>query len=257
MTLQGTNTYVISAPNADTAVIVDPGEEAVQEDQLAAIRDFLGEKTVELILVTHHHHDHTGAVNAFHQAFGAPVRAGLDQWCRGGGEKLTDGETISAGGTQIQVVHTPGHTSDHFCFFIADDGAGSVLTGDTILGSGTTMLDFPDGKLGDYLMSLDVLEALETDEAVTVLPAHGPKLDSVASIAAQYRAHRLSRVEQMEQLLGGAENVETPVHNDSAQVKELAEKLYGDVPVEVRVPAQRTMAATLEFLAETAHSPAP
>ncbi len=72
----------------------------------------------------------------------------------------------------MRVIATPGHTSDSLCFHLPGDGThGSVLTGDTILGSGTTVLDYPDGTLGDYLASLDRLEQLGP---ATVLPGPRP-----------------------------------------------------------------------------------
>jgi glyoxylase-like metal-dependent hydrolase (beta-lactamase superfamily II) len=96
----------------------------------------------------------------FHELTGAPVRAADPVQCHGG-EPLRAGEVIQAAGVEIRVLATPGHTSDSVCFHLPGDGPdGSVLTGDTILGRGTTVLDYPDGRLGDYLSSLDTLESL-------------------------------------------------------------------------------------------------
>src|SRR5699024_6454971 len=80
MTLEGTNTYVLAAPGADTVVIVDPGFGEGAADHAAQVAKVVGERKVELILITHHHLDHTGAVDTFHQRFGAPVRAVAEQW---------------------------------------------------------------------------------------------------------------------------------------------------------------------------------
>ena len=125
---------------------------------------------------------------------GAPVRAADPAHCHGA-PPLQDGETIRAAGTDIRVLATPGHTSDSLCFHLPQDGPhGSVLTGDTILGSGTTVLDYPDGTLRDYLDSLDRLERLGP---ATVLPAHGPVLPALDAVARAYRDHRQGRLEQV------------------------------------------------------------
>ncbi|HSO16959.1 MAG TPA: MBL fold metallo-hydrolase, partial [Arthrobacter sp.] len=146
MSLHGTNSYVIAAPGAAGTVVVDPGP--LDEPHL---QELARAGAVELILITHRHADHTAAAARFSELTGAPVRAMDPAHCHGG-SPLADGEVIHAAGAEIRVVATPGHTSDSVCFHLPDDGAqGSVLTGDTILGLGTTVLDYPDGTLGDYL----------------------------------------------------------------------------------------------------------
>src|SRR5699024_3673632 len=97
---------------------------------------------------------------------------------------------------QVEVVHTPGHTSDSVCFWLPQHQA--MITGDTILGRGTTMLDFPDGTLTDYLASLDRLA--QYAEAI-LLPAHGPTGARLKPLAQQYRQHRLERLDQVQALL--------------------------------------------------------
>ncbi len=204
-------------------------------------------RRVELILVTHRHGDHTGAVDLFHERSGAPVRAHHRDWCRQA-EPLAAGEVLQAAGVRVEVLHTPGHTSDSVCLHLPDDGpAGSVLTGDTILGHGTTMLDHPDGTLADYLGSLGRLEALGR---ARVLPAHGPALDSVAEAASRYRAHRQDRLEQVRVLLASRPEAE----RDAVTAEELAEQIYPGLEGVVRRVSVQTMAAHLRFLRET---PAP
>ena len=73
MTLEGTNTYVLAAPGADTVVIVDPGFGDGAADHAAQVANVVGDRKVELILITHHHLDHTGAADT--TSAGAPVRA--------------------------------------------------------------------------------------------------------------------------------------------------------------------------------------
>ncbi len=232
MSLDGTNSYVVSAAGANAAVVVDPGPD--DEGHLRRLAD-LG--PVELILVTHRHADHTAGSERLRKLTGAPVRA-LDLRHCHGGEPLRDGDTIRAAGVAIKVLATPGHTSDSVCFHLPDDGAhGSVLTGDTILGRGTTVLDYPDGALGDYLESLDLLEALG---AATVLPAHGPVLPSLVAIARDYRTHRLERLAQIRAALERL--------GREATVAAVADAVYADVEPSVRRAAEMSVAAQLDYL---------
>lgn len=253
MTLGGTNTYVLAAPGSDTAVIVDPGFDQGAAEHADTVANVLGDRTVELILVTHHHFDHTGAVDTFYDRFGAPVRALDDQWCRDAHVLVAD-EVIVAAGMQIRVVATAGHTSDSVSFFLPDDNAvphpgGTVLTGDTILGEGTTMLDYPDGTLDDYLQSMTTLAGLEhSGHQVAVLPAHGPTLDSVARTAEEYRNHRLVRVDQLAEMVADYPPIISPVDWESVTVHDLSLQLYPELPDMVRGPAKKTLAATLDYL---------
>lgn len=253
MTLNGTNTYVIAAPGSTSAVIVDPGHATGAAEHAATVSDVLDGRTVEAILITHHHLDHTGALEAFIEHFDAPVRAAAEQWCRNA-PPLLDGEVITGANTKIRVIATAGHTSDSMSFFLPDDDAvphpgGTVLTGDTILGEGTTMLDYPDGSLEQYLASLHTLAALEgSGRQVAVLPAHGPTLASVARTAEQYRTHRLERVEQLREMITGMPPILTPVDWESVVVHDLSMRLYPKLPDVVRGPAKKTLAATLDYL---------
>lgn len=253
MTLGGTNTYVLAAPDSETVVIVDPGFHDGATAHADAVANVLGDRRVELILVTHHHLDHTGAVDTFAERFTAPVRAVDEHWCLQANPLVAD-EMIAAGGLQIRVIATPGHTSDSVCFFLPEDHAaphpgGTVLTGDTILGEGTTMLDYPDGTLEDYLDSMATLAGLEeSGRQVAVLPAHGPTLESVARTAKDYRDHRMVRVDQLRELTADEPPILSPVDWESVVVHDLSMQLYPKLPDMVRGPAKKTLAATLEYL---------
>lgn len=232
MSLDGTNSYVIAAPGSQHVAVVDPGPE--DGPHLAALA---ASGKVDVVLITHRHADHTEASARFHELTGAPVRAALAEYCHGG-EPLTDNEVIHAGGVEIRVLATPGHTSDSLCFHLPEDGPkGSVLTGDTILGRGTTVLDYPDGRLGDYLASLDRLEALG---AATLLPAHGPVLPALDAKCREYREHREQRLDQIRSALAHV--------GEDATIAEVTDVVYADVDPSVRWAAETSVAAQLDYL---------
>ncbi|MFJ4263757.1 MBL fold metallo-hydrolase [Paenarthrobacter nicotinovorans] len=232
MSLDGTNSYVIGVPGSGHVAVVDPGPS--DEKHLA---ELAAAGVVDVVLITHRHADHTEASARFHELTGAPVRAALEEHCHGG-EKLSDGEVLNAGGVEIRVVATPGHTSDSLCFQLPDDGPhGSVITGDTILGRGTTVLDYPDGRLGDYLNSLDRLEALG---AATLLPAHGPVLPAIDEKCREYRDHRQQRLDQIRAAL-------EQVGRD-ATIAQVTDVVYADVDPSVRWAAETSVAAQLDYL---------
>ena len=238
MSLGGTNSYLIGAPGATGRIVVDPGP--LDEPHLQALA---GDGTVELILITHRHADHTAAARRFSELTGAPVRAADPAHCHGG-PPLSDGETLHAAGTVIRVLATPGHTSDSLCFHLPQDGPhGSVLTGDTILGTGTTVLDYPDGTLGDYLESLDGLERLG---AATVLPAHGPVLPALDAVARAYREHRQGRLDQIRAALA-ALGADAGASFD-ADVSAVTDAVYADVDPSVRRAAELSVSAQLDYL---------
>lgn len=228
MTLDGTNTYGIGAADAGSTVIVDPGpDDAGHIAKLVALNP-------ELILVTHHHADHTGASAELHRLTGAPVRA-LDPAHCHGGDPLVDGELIEAAGARIRVLTTPGHTADSLCLHLPDDG--SVLTGDTILGRGTTVIVGGDGSLADYLRSLEALHGLGD---LTVLPGHGPQLPSIADACDQLIAHRQQRLDEVRLALAtlGAD----------ATVQQVTDAVYPEVDPSIRFAAEQSVHAQLEYL---------
>ncbi|MEN8582059.1 MBL fold metallo-hydrolase [Burkholderia sp. RS01] len=232
MSLDGTNSYVIGEPGHPAAVVADPGPADERH-----LQELAGTGSVELILITHRHADHTAGAARLHELTGAPVRAADPAHCLAGAP-LLPGETIAAGGTEIRVVATPGHTSDSVCFHLPFDGAsGSVLTGDTILGRGTTVLDHPDGRLSDYLSSLDRLELLGP---ATVLPAHGPVLPALDAVVRAYRDHRLDRLAQIRAALSDL--------GGDPGVTEVTNVVYSDVDPSVRRAAENSVAAQLEYL---------
>jgi glyoxylase-like metal-dependent hydrolase (beta-lactamase superfamily II) len=246
MTLDGTNTFVIRAPGAVSSVVVDPGPEIPEHlDRIESLGP------VELILLTHHHADHAASAPELARRTGAPVRAFRPDLCIDA-DPLLDGDAIDAAGARIITIATPGHTHDSVCFqlpgdspFGADERLGSILTGDTILGRGTTILAQPTGALRDYLRSLERLRDLES--AQLVLPAHGPALPRLATVAADYLTHRAGRLAQLEAAL---EELGLRPSRDPAVIARVTDLVYRNISSSVRFAAEASTAAQLEYLVD-------
>ena len=233
MTLEGTNSWVLRAPGNETCVIVDPGEQ--DEAHLARVA---GCGPVELILLTHRHHDHAGGAARFAALTGAPVRA-LDPTLVLGSEALADGDVVAAAGVELRVLGTPGHTSDSLCFLLdGPDTEPAVLTGDTILGRGTTVIAHPDGALGPYLGSLRRLA--ELPDGTAVLPGHGPELPDAPATARAYLAHRRQRLDQVRDALAAL--------GPDATARQVVELVYADVDRSLWPVAEWSVRAQLDHL---------
>lgn len=228
MTLDGTNTWVLRGAGSDEMVIVDPGpDDDVHIERIAS----LGK--IPLVLISHKHDDHTGGIDKLVALTGAVVRSVGSGFLRGLGGPLTDGEVIDAAGLRIKVLATPGHTADSLTFLV--DSA--VLTADTVLGRGTTVIDSEDGNLREYLESLHRLKGLG---ARTVLPGHGPDLPDLAEVATSYLAHREERLDQVRAALR--------VLGDDASVRQVVEHVYTDVDHKLWDAAEKSVQAQLEYL---------
>ncbi|MFD8200143.1 MBL fold metallo-hydrolase [Streptomyces sp. NPDC059701] len=238
MTLDGTNTWILAEPDSDLAVVVDPGP--LDDTHLRNVVDTAERagKRVALTLLTHGHPDHAEGAARFAALTRTKVRA-LDPALRLGDEGLAAGEVITVGGLELRVVPTPGHTADSLSFHLPADRA--VLTGDTVLGRGTTMVAHPDGRLGDYLDSLRRLRSLAADDGVhTVLPGHGPVLEDAQGAVEFYLAHRAHRLAQ----------VETAVEDGYRTPGEVVAQVYADVDRSLWPAAELSVRAQLEYLGE-------
>ena len=233
MTLEGTNTWVLRAPGARGCVVVDPGD-----DEPGHLQRVAAHGPVEMVLLTHRHHDHAGGARRFAALTGAPVRA-LDPALTLGSEAFGEGDVVAAAGVELRVVATPGHTADSVAFLLdGPDAAQAVLSGDTVLGRGTTVIDPTDGALGPYLHSLRRLADLAPGTAV--LPGHGPELPDAPAVAAAYLAHREQRLEQVRAALVrlGAD----------ATARQVVELVYVDVDESLWPAAEWSVRAQLEYL---------
>jgi glyoxylase-like metal-dependent hydrolase (beta-lactamase superfamily II) len=216
MTLDGTNTWLLRAPGSSAGyVVVDPGP--LDEGHLRAVADH---GPIEGILITHGHFDHTEGVPRLSEITGAPVldRAG----------------TYEVGGLSVRAIETPGHSSDSVCYVIDDE---AVLSGDTILGRGTTIVAWPDGDLASYLTSLGALEGLGS---MPVLPGHGPALSDCAAASVYYRTHREARLEQ----------VRAAVAAGATEAIDVVRVVYADVDRVLWPAAEATVRAQLAYLTE-------
>ena len=225
MTLDGTNTWVLRAPDASSCVVVDPGP--LTEEHLQAVAAC---GPVDVVLLTHGHVDHSEGAGRLAELTGAAVRA-LDPRHRLGDEGLDDGDVVRGGGLEVRVVATPGHSADSLSFLLDD----AVLTGDTILGRGTTVVAHPDGVLAAYLASLRRLQELGD---LTVLPGHGPELPSAGGVAAQFLAHREQRLDQ----------VRAAVSAGATTAEEVVAVVYADVDRVLWPAATLSVRAQLAYL---------
>jgi glyoxylase-like metal-dependent hydrolase (beta-lactamase superfamily II) len=238
MTLDGTNTWIVSEPDSELAVVIDPGPlDDAHLEHVVAVAEAAG-KRVALTLLTHGHPDHADGAGRFAELTRTDVRA-LDPDLRLGDEGLAGGDVVTVGGLELRVVAAPGHTADSLCFHLPADRA--VLTGDTVLGRGTTVVAHPDGRLGDYLDSLRRLRSLTVDDGVdTVLPGHGPVLEDAQGAVEFYLAHRANRLAQ----------VETAVESGYVSASEIVAHVYAAVDRSLWPAAELSVLAQLDYLKE-------
>ena len=237
MTLDGTNTWVLREPGSSRSVVIDPGPEIPAH--LDAVASCAAD--VAAVLLTHGHLDHSEAARSFAERMRCGVRA-LDPQHRLGAEGLADGDVVEVDGLELRVVGTPGHTSDSLSFVLPAERA--VLTGDTVLGRGTTVVAHPDGRLGAYLDSLDRLHALaEAQEVDVVWPGHGPVLDDALRVLDFYIAHRRERLAQVREALRSLGDVP-----EDGLARQVVETVYADVDPVLWGAADLSVRAQIEHL---------
>ena len=235
LTLDGTNTWILAEPGARRCVVVDPGP--LDESHLRAVLTAAWE--VGVVLLTHGHADHAEGARWFAEQAHCGVRA-LDPAHRLGDEGLNDGDVVDVDGLEVRIVGTPGHTLDSLSFLLPAEEA--VLTGDTVLGRGTSVVAHPDGRLGAYLKSLQRLRQLADREPLhRILPGHGPVLQDAARALSAYLEHRQERLAQVRQALGAG--ADSP--------RAVVEQVYADVDPVLWPAAELSVRAQLAYLSET------
>jgi glyoxylase-like metal-dependent hydrolase (beta-lactamase superfamily II) len=238
MTLEGTNTYLVGAAGTGEVLVVDPGPDVLEHRQAVDGAVARLDARVVGVVVTHHHRDHAQAAG-WSADWGVPLWAftpDLVEDSAHGAARATplrDGERLRRAGVTLEAVHTPGHASDHLCLRLTDNDV--VLTGDHVLGRGTTVVVWPDGDMAQYMSSL---RRLASSPAAALYPGHGPMLDEPAAKLAEYLAHREAREQQvLEALLAGDR---TP--------KEIVVRVYAEVDPALHPAAERSVCAHLEKL---------
>ncbi len=227
----GTNTWIVDA--GPVAVVIDPGPD--DDQHLAAIDKRLGSTTVGVVLVTHSHPDHLPLAERLAKRHLAAVRRYPE---------LADGDIVRVGNLNVTALYTPGHSADHLSFWLAGDRA--VFTGDLVLGSGSSMVAYPEGDVAAYLRSLERLAAMKPR---ILFPGHWDPITDAMGKLEEYRAHRLEREAQ----------VLAEVGRGSGTTPELARRVYGpDLGDELMSAAEMTLRAHLKKLVDdgavTVHS---
>ena len=221
-TLEGTNTWLVGD---GPAVVIDPGPD--DPGHVRAVVERAG--TVAAILLTHRHPDHAPAARPLSEMTGAPVHSFQPE---PGELALRDEQTLEVDGVRLTALHTPGHTSDHLCFLLANHGR-AVFTGDAVLGRGTSVISPPDGDMAAYVRSLQRLRDLEP---TTIYPGHGPTVLTPVGRLDYYLRHRQDREDQILRAL--ADGKRSPA--------EMVPGIYGgEVPQDMFPAAARSVLAHL------------
>jgi len=239
-TYLGTGTYIVG--RGEVAVI-DPGPD-LPEHLDAILAATAGERIIA-IPITHHHSDHSPLATALKARTGATIYgcplAGPPQADTGEVRmeaahdlafapdvSLCAGGVIAGPGWTLEAVPTPGHTSNHICYALAEENA--LFSGDHIMGWSTTVITPPDGDMTDYMESLERIRARGFS---TLWPTHGPPVRQVAPFLDAYIAHRRARETQILQAL----------QSGPSRIAELVPQLYADVDARLHPAAARSMLA--------------
>ena len=237
LTLDGTRTWLVGR---DRVLLIDPGPD--DERHVGDIRRSIAGRPVDGILLTHAHADHSASASLLSGELGAPILASSSTLARLNlpGRVLADGDAVpvSAGGpsrSRLQVVETPGHSADHLSFLLLPQRW--LFTGDLVLGSGSSAVLHPDGRVGDYIGSIRKLEALRPARQ---FPGHGPEVSDAAAKLEEYRLHRLERQRQ----------IEMAVAEGLSSVAAIRRAVYGDLAPGLAMAAEASISAHLLHLAE-------
>ena len=208
-TFTGTQTYVVGMADGPDCAVIDPGPN--DPAHIDAVRAAVAGRKILAIMCTHTHRDHSPAAAPLSAQTGAPIVGCAPLVLSVDGPRsdeafdptyaptrvLADGEGMRGTGWTLTAVATPGHTSNHLCFALAE--SGSLFTGDHVMGWSTSVVIPPDGDMGDYMASLDKLMARED---VRYHSAHGAAIEKPRQLVRGMIGHRRQREAQILRLLG-------------------------------------------------------
>jgi endoribonuclease LACTB2 len=241
-----TNCYLVGTRDF---IVVDPG--SPYEDEQAALAGFVRGLTAEgrhlrEIVLTHQHPDHVGGVERLREQMGGRVQVAahrLTAEALGAGVRvdrfIEEGDSIELEGEPrilLRAMHTPGHTRGHLSFY--DERAGALLTGDNIVGSGSVLIDPPEGNVRQYLSTLERYRALP--RLVALFGGHGPAVGSPVAKIDEYIEHRLKR----------ERDILDAVRAGASTPAAVVAQAYTDVHPRMRALAERAVLAHLEKLEE-------
>jgi glyoxylase-like metal-dependent hydrolase (beta-lactamase superfamily II) len=235
MTGPGTNTYLLGRRDP---ILLDTGAGVPEYmNELAGYLAERGWKQPARVVLTHRHRDHLGGVPHLRERFRG-LRVGKmihrDAELPDGIDDLRDGAMIEGDGVTLRAIYTPGHASDHLCYYLEEENA--VFTGDVVLAGSTTVIPAEDGDLLDYMSSLKRLQQLGVRR---IYPAHGPVVEDGPALIAEYIEHRLLRERQMLEVLG----------DGPAAIPAIVERVYAAVPKNLHAMAGQSVASHLKKLA--------
>jgi len=239
-TYTGTQTYIVGA---EDVAVIDPGPDDAAH--LAALVDAIGGRPVRAILCTHTHRDHSPAAAPLGALTGAPVIGCAPLTMDDDGPRadaafdaayrpdrvLADGQKVGGMGWTLMAVATPGHTSNHLCFALPEEGA--LFTGDHVMGWSTSVVSPPDGDMTAYMASMQRL--LDRDDAV-YYPAHGDPVDSPQRLVRGMMGHRKQREGQIVRFLE---------RNGASEVPAMVLEMYKGVDPRLHSAAGRSVLAHL------------
>lgn len=229
MTGPGTNAYLLGE---DELAVIDPGP------QIASHIEKLSKYKIKWILCTHTHLDHSPAAAALKAAtgatvFGRPAPQGQDPTFEPD-VVPEDGQRIALGGVTLRAIHTPGHASNHLCYFLED--TRMLFTGDHVMQGSTVVINPPDGDMRAYLRSL---ERLLGEDIAVIAPGHGYLIGAPHKEVRRLIAHRLGRERKVLQQLSPGKEI---------SLEELLPRVYDDVSPRLHAVAARSLTAHLDKL---------
>ena len=245
-TFNGTGVFIVGAGEV---AVLDPGP--LDAEHEAALDAALEGERVKVVLVTHHHMDHSPLAHRLAQKHGAKVygrspspippeggevrlEAGDDEGFRPD-IQTEDGDVFEGPGWTLQALHTPGHTSNHVCYALKEEH--TLFSGDHVMGWSTSVVSPPDGSMGDYIAQLERVRELDFQ---VIRPTHGPAITQPRAFMDAYIEHRRARERQiLAELAAGR-----------MKIFDMVASMYADVDKRLHPAAAHSVLAHIIHLVE-------